>query len=83
MTAERPRRGELTQLVPHHLLGRKHTKVRAAVVNQERVADELRHDCARPGPRLNRVTSTALSLPYHLKIKLLINKRTFFLRSSH
>src|SRR5581483_1404435 len=51
MAAERPRRRELAELVPDHLLGDEHGHVLAAVVDGDRVRDHLREDRrgARPG----------------------------------
>ena len=54
VAAEGPRRGELSQPVPDHFLGHEHLHVDLAVVDHERVPDELRHDRAGPGPRLDR-----------------------------
>src|SRR6266511_1753091 len=51
MPAERPRRGELAELVADHLLGDEDGHVFTAVVDGDRVADHLREDRrgARPG----------------------------------
>src|ERR671935_2627542 len=49
MTAERPGRRELAELVTDHLLGDEHRHVLAAVVHRDRVSDHLRED--RRGPR--------------------------------
>src|SRR5207248_2747761 len=51
VAAERPRRRELAQLVPDHLLRDEHGHVLAAVVNGDRVPDHLGEDRrgARPG----------------------------------
>ena len=55
VAAEGPRRGELAQLVADHVFGHEHLHVQLAVVNHERVADELRHDRAGAGPGLDRL----------------------------
>src|SRR6476646_6128551 len=51
VAAERPRRGELAELVPDHLLGHEDRHVLAPVVDRDRVADHLWEDRrgARPG----------------------------------
>src|SRR6476661_2781424 len=51
VTTEVARRGEFAQLVPYHVLGHIHRDELIAVVNSERVANEIRgnHRAARPG----------------------------------
>src|SRR5687767_15574880 len=51
VAAEGPRRRELAQLVPDHLLADEHGDVLAAVVDRDRVADHVGEDRrgARPG----------------------------------
>ena len=60
VTAERSRRSELAQLVTDHVFGHQHLHVLLAVVNHERHADELRHDRAGTGPRLDRLAAARL-----------------------
>src|SRR5207253_3444675 len=50
VAAERPRRGELAELVADHLLGDEHGHVLAAVVDGDRVPDHVREDRGRAGP---------------------------------
>src|SRR5207248_3474871 len=50
VAAERPRGGELAELVPDHLLRDEDRHVLAAVVDGDRVADHLREDRRRPRP---------------------------------
>src|SRR5699024_2425284 len=49
---ERPRRRELTELVADHVLRDEHRHVLAAVVDRERVADEIGDDGRSAGPGL-------------------------------
>src|SRR5205823_1428446 len=51
MAAERPRRSELAELVPDHLLGDEDRHVLTAVVDRDRVPDHLREDGRRARPR--------------------------------
>src|SRR5262245_19235764 len=73
---ERPRWGELAQLVPNHSFGDVHLVERLAVVNEERRADEVRVDGAVPRPRLDRLLVHALF--QHTGVKPLVDVRTFF-----
>src|SRR5262245_16888890 len=52
--------GELAQLVAHHRLGDEHRHVLAAVVDRDRVADELREDRRAARPRLEHALLLAL-----------------------
>src|SRR5262245_744586 len=52
---ERPRRGELPELVADHGFGDEHRNVLAAVVHGDRVTDHVRHDHGTPRPRLDDV----------------------------
>ena len=58
--AEEPRRGELAELVPDHVLVHVHRDELVAVVHGERVADELGRDRATPA---HHVLTTFFSLP--------------------
>src|SRR5262249_11176899 len=68
---------ELAQLVADHVLGAEHLEERAAVVHLERVADELGHDRAGAGPRLDRSALAALRELLHLAEELLVDVRAF------
>ena len=83
VAAEGARRGELAQPVADHVFRHEHFQVHLAVVNHERVADELRHDRAGPGPGLDRLLRADRVHPLHLAEQLRIDERTFFQRSSH
>ena len=48
MAAERPRRRELPELVPHHQLGDEHRDVLAAVVHRDGVTKHRRDDHGSP-----------------------------------
>src|SRR6185503_10286520 len=50
VAAEQPRRRELAELVPHHVLGDVHRDELVPVVHREGVAHELGDDGARPAP---------------------------------
>src|SRR5688500_5612652 len=80
---ERPRRGELAELVPDHVLLDVHAQELVAVVDLERVPDELRDDRACPGPRLDRLLGAPLVEQHDLLVKLLGHERTFFCASAH
>src|SRR6185503_12770279 len=56
VAAEQAGRRELAELVPDHVLGHEQLDEGPAVVDHERVADELRHDRAVARPRLDRLT---------------------------
>ena len=55
VAAEAPRRGELAQPMADHVFGHEHLQVHLAVVDHERVADELGNDRAGPGPGVDRL----------------------------
>src|SRR5262245_19703993 len=76
VTLEYAGRGELSQLVPDHVLSDKHLSVLPAVVNQERVADELRANGAVARPGFERL----LAMPELIDLgqQPLIDVRPFF-----
>src|SRR4029434_3966050 len=53
VTAEQPRRRELAELVPDHVLGHVNRDELVAVVDRKGVTDEVRNDRARSSPRLD------------------------------
>src|SRR2546427_60821 len=55
VAAEQPRRRELPELVPHHVLGDVHRDELVPVVHRQSVAHEVRRDRAAPGPRLEHL----------------------------
>jgi len=83
MTFEHPCGRKLTQLVPHHVFGYKNLVKHFAVVNHKRKANELRDYGTSSRPGLDRLARARGSLPVDLNKQLLINKRSFFQRSSH
>src|SRR5437879_4201502 len=62
VAAERSRRRELAELVAHHVLDHVQPEELPAVVDQERVADELRHDGAVARPGLDRLLGPRAAL---------------------
>src|SRR5216684_6427554 len=82
MAFERPRQRELSELVPHHILGHKHLDEQPAVVNQERVADKIRHNGTIARPGLDRLAMAGL-LPLHLVQQAKIYVRPFFDGTTH
>src|SRR5579859_5671903 len=81
VAAERPRRRELAELVPDHVLGDEHLRELPAVVNQKRMADEFRHHRAITRPGLQRLVTHAH--PIDLGEESFIDVRAFFLRPAH
>ena len=69
---------ELAQLVPDHVLGDEYLQVIFSVVDHERMADELRHDCAGPSPRGDRVFRAHVVLFVDFSEQFRIDKRPFF-----
>src|SRR5262245_967114 len=62
VTAERSGRRELAELVTHHVLDHVQADELPAVVDQEGVADELRHDGAVARPGLDRLLGPRAAL---------------------
>src|SRR5690606_25215919 len=60
VTPEGPRRGELAQLVAHHVLGDVNGHMLPAVMDGDGVAHHLRGDGRRPGPGLDDPTLPGL-----------------------
>src|SRR5436305_400083 len=67
MAAEHAGRRELAELVADHVLGHEHLRELPAVVDQEREADEVRHDRAGAAPRLDRLAAAGPLLPLDLR----------------
>jgi hypothetical protein len=78
VTTERPGRRELSELVPDHLLGDVHVDVVPAVVNQERMPDELRRNGRSTRPRFDRLFAIRRIQPRNLLQQVLVDERTFF-----
>ena len=66
MTAERPRRGKLTEFVTDHVFSDKHLEVLLTVVNHKCKAYELRHDGAGTRPCLDRIPFATRQLVFDL-----------------
>ena len=60
MALEGTRQGKFTQLVPHHVLGDEHRHELVAVVDRDRVADELRWYHTSPRIGLDRALLSRL-----------------------
>src|SRR6188508_736608 len=60
VAAEGPRRRELTEAVPDHVLADEDRHVATTVMDGDRVPDHLREDHARPRPRLEHLALAAL-----------------------
>src|SRR5258708_2771543 len=74
VAAERPRRGELPELVSHHGVGHEDRHVLAAVVHGDRVTDHVGHDHGAPGPRLDDGLGALLILGVHLLLKVVVHE---------
>src|SRR3954463_5889545 len=72
---ERPRRGELPELVTDHGLGDEHRNVLAAVVHGDRVPEHVGNDHGAPRPRLDDVLGALLVLHVHLLLKVVVHER--------
>src|SRR5436309_1031353 len=81
--AEGPRDGELSELVPDHVLGDEHIEEHAAVVHLEGVPDELGDDGAAAGPCLDGLAPARGVELLDLAVKLLDDERTFLQTASH
>src|SRR5205807_3566114 len=83
VTAEQPRRGELAQLVTHHVLGDVDGDELVPVVHREGVADEVRRDRAAARPRLEDFLFVPLVEGANLHHQRLFNVWPFFYATSH
>src|SRR5262245_41574129 len=83
VAAEQAGRGELAELVAHHVLGHVQLDELVAVVDLEVGPDELRHDgaVARPGAQRSAVASLLGLL--HLGQQPLIDVRSLLQRTTH
>src|SRR5262245_14628396 len=82
MTLEHTRGGELAQLVADHIFSDEQLQEGLAVMNHERVADEIGHDRAIARPRFDRLAMPRLLL-FHFLQQTQIDVRTFLQRSTH
>ena len=83
MLLEDSRGRKFTKLVPHHVLRHEDGVKNFAVVDQKRVAHEVRrnHRAARPG--LDRLLRRRRVHPVDFFEEMSVNKRTFFQRATH
>src|SRR3990172_2167543 len=78
VAAEATGERKLAQLVADHVFGNEHLDVRLAVVNHERVADELGNDRAPASPGGDRFLDAGIVLSLDLGVELRIDKRSLF-----
>src|SRR5438445_4020877 len=72
---EQPRRRELAQLVPHHVLRHVHRDELVPVVHREGVADEIGRDGAAPRPGRSEEHTSELQSRQYLVCRLLLEKK--------
>src|SRR5262245_37264446 len=77
VSLEDPRRRELAELVADHVLGHEQLDEDPPVVDQEGVADEVRHDGTVARPGLDRLLVSAALLALDLGQQALIDVRPF------
>src|SRR5262245_42059568 len=80
---ERPRRRELPELVPHHVLGHVDRDELLAVVHRECVTDHLRDQRGPPGPGLDHLLLEALVQVLHLLAQVDVDELTLRDRPRH
>ena len=78
-----PRGRKLAEFVPHHVLRHEQPGELPAVMNQERVTDEIRDDRAIARPGFERVAVAAFFLALDLGEQALIDVRPFFQGTTH
>src|SRR6516225_7404761 len=83
MPLEHTRRREFTQLVANHIFGHEQFREILPAVNQEGMADKVRHNCAVARPGLDRLAAAAALLLFHFRQQAFIDIRTFFYGTSH
>src|ERR671936_3047534 len=83
MTAERPGRRELAELVTDHLLGDEHRHVLAAVVHRDRVSDHLREDRRRTRPGADHSLLVRRVHRLDAAHQPLLDERALLARSAH
>ena len=77
MAAESTRRAELAKAMADHIFRYEHVVEHFAVMNSERVTDEVRHDHGTTGPRLDGSLFVLGVQGVHLFLQVFINKRPF------
>src|SRR6185369_8162675 len=83
VAAEHPRRHELAQLVAHHVLRDVDGQELVAVVDRQRVADELGQDGAAPRPRLDHALLALAVHALDLLHEAVHHVRALFDRTRH
>lgn len=78
MTSEGSRRCEFAELVSDHVLGDEYLHVNLAVMDHERLTDELGNDRASAGPRLDGLAGAAGVHSLDFGEQLRIDERSFF-----
>src|SRR5690606_9624150 len=74
---------ELTELVPHHVLGDQHRHVLTTVVHCDRQSDHLRNDHGPTRPSLDRAAIVLLHRQTDFLRKMRIDERSFLNRTRH
>src|SRR5699024_2301406 len=75
VSAEGPRRSEFAEFVADHRLGDVHRDVLAAIVDGERVAEEVRGDHRTTRPGLDNGLRALFVLCVHLLLEVIVNER--------
>src|SRR3954470_1160638 len=83
VTLERPRRGELAQLVSNHRLRDEHRHVLASVVDRERVSDEVGDDGRPTRPGLDDLLGVLLVLDVDLLEQMVVDERALLQAAWH
>ena len=83
MLLEDSRGRKFTKFVPHHIFGDKDRIKNFAVVNEKRMPNELGRDRGSARPSLDRFLHVTGIHFVNLVENVLINKRTFFKRTTH
>ena len=78
VAAERSRRRKFAEFMSDHVFRHEHLEVQLAVMNQERLADELGNDRAFPGPGFDRLALARGLLLLDLGKQLRIDVRSLF-----
>src|SRR5260370_7424111 len=82
MSAELAGRRKLAQLASHHVLGDVHRNKLSAVVDRQRVPDEVGQNCRTPRPGSQYFLFVLVIHRSHLLGPVVIGKRAFFNPSS-
>src|SRR5207248_2923959 len=83
MPLENPRRRELAQFVTHHVFRDEQPHKLFAVMDHERMSDEIRNHGAIARPGFDRLASAALVHTFDAGQQALVDIRSFLQRSAH